>query len=370
MRILFISDSNPEDKKALSGIVYSAFRSLSESYKVEWIGANKFTTSQMLVFYFLKALSVVFRFKYPRINTKEYSRFYGANMQQAVDRKEHDIVFSCLASSLIANLTFQKPVIHFTDATFNLINGYYAKKAPLFLSKGCNSVESLALQKARNIIVTSTWARNDTINFYGIKPDKISVGSFGSNLEMNGAKEKVNKDECLQLVFVGVDWERKGGELAYSLFVELLRREVDCYLTIVGCSPGISPHKNLTIVPFLDKNQQDDYNKLVSIWQRSHFLVLPTKADCTPIVFSEAASFGVPVLSTDTGGVNSVIRTGINGFTFPTSSGYMDYADKIQQIWNDKHLYLSYSNSSYQEYKDRLNWKTWTNKISLVIETI
>lgn len=46
----------------------------------------------------------------------------------------------------------------------------------------------------------------------------------------------------------------------------------------------------------------EEYREYVKIFHDSHILLLQTKAECSGIVFSEAASFGLPSYTHLTGG--------------------------------------------------------------------
>jgi glycosyltransferase involved in cell wall biosynthesis len=90
----------------------------------------------------------------------------------------------------------------------------------------------------------------------------------------------------------------------------------------------------------------------------SHFLILPTRADATPIVLCEAAAFGVPSLTTAVGGIPSVVSDGENGMLFPADAAPEAYCDAIEAMWSDPHAYRELALSSFAEYRRRLNWNT------------
>ena len=55
-------------------------------------------------------------------------------------------------------------------------------------------------------------AHKHAIQYYGISPHKINVLPFGANLEDRYILHGVHN--VVKLLFVGVEWERKGAELA------------------------------------------------------------------------------------------------------------------------------------------------------------
>ena len=58
----------------------------------------------------------------------------------------------------------------------------------------------------------------------------------------------------IKLLWVGVDWERKGGHIAYSTMVELNNRGIETELIVCGCTPPIrNSYKGLRCEGFLNK---------------------------------------------------------------------------------------------------------------------
>ena len=95
------------------------------------------------------------------------------------------------------------------------------------------------------------------------------------------------------------------------------------------------------------------------VLRRSHFLVLPTRADCTPHVVSEANAFGVPALSTRVGGLPGLVVEGENGHLVDLSDRRAT-ADAVTVILERYHrnadAYHAITSSSYSHYQRRLNW--------------
>src|SRR5207237_528449 len=94
-------------------------------------------------------------------------------------------------------------------------------------------------------------------------------------------------DRC-QLVFLGVDWLRKGGETLVATIEELNRSGLKANATVIGCDPGGLPVGRFTIHKFLDKRRAEHFARFVSIMTSSHFLFLPSRAEAYGQAFCEA----------------------------------------------------------------------------------
>ena len=88
----------------------------------------------------------------------------------------------------------------------------------------------------------------------------------------------------------------------------------------------------------------------------SHFLILPSRAECFGVVFCEAASFGVPSVASNVGGIPSAVREGGNGRTFPLSAPASEWAAYIRQVMSHRATYDQLALSAFNEYQTRLNW--------------
>ena len=118
-------------------------------------------------------------------------------------------------------------------------------------------------------------------------------------------------------MFSGIDWERKGGDLAVETVRLLREKGLDVRLTIAGPDKLQQKYQEaefIDYVGFLDKNKAEEYKLLVELYRKSHLLLLPTKAECSAIVYSEAAAFGMPCYTFSTGGTaNYVINDYLPG---------------------------------------------------------
>jgi glycosyltransferase involved in cell wall biosynthesis len=191
----------------------------------------------------------------------------------------------------------------------------------------------------------------------------VHIVPFGANLDEIPDRERAVRRPLVntcRLLFIGRHWERKGGDLAFETLLTLERMGVPARLTVCGCTPppGMS-HPKLRVIPFLDKRIDSHRHALEYEYTQHDFLLLPTRADCTPIVFCEANAFGMPVVSTDTGGVAGVIRDGENGVLLPSAARGEVYAERIAEIFRHPPLYARMVLASRLAYEERLNWDVW-----------
>jgi glycosyltransferase involved in cell wall biosynthesis len=229
------------------------------------------------------------------------------------------------------------------------------------LEKEAEIIERLAFGKSSLLVFSSQWAANSSINHYGVNQNKVRVIPFGANIERIPSEISPRpKGHICRLLFIGKYWVRKGGKIAFDTLLELEKMGLEAELIVCGCSPPKSlSHPNVKVIQWV-KSIED-----LLAW--ANFLLLPTRADCTPIVFSEACAYGVPIISTDTGGISSVVTNGENGYLLDLSATAVDYAQLIFDIWNNDQLYASLRVKSRRVFSERLNWDSWGKSMCHVI---
>jgi glycosyltransferase involved in cell wall biosynthesis len=224
--------------------------------------------------------------------------------------------------------------------------------------------EQRAIDNATCCVFSSDWASESAVRDYGKDPSRVRTIPFGPNLEGIPARDEIPerpRDTC-RLLFVGRDWERKGGDIAVETTRLLNEAGVPATLIIVGATPRVDlPY--VQVVGMLDRNNPAHlwrYNELLA---SSHFMFVPSRAEAFGMIFCEAASFGLPIISTETGGISTVVHNGVSGFLLSASCSSSDYADLINRSWASPELYQTLLCNARSEYERRLNWSAWSRSV-------
>ena len=281
-----------------------------------------------------------------------------------------DVLFAPFCSEALYSLRTDKPIIYLSDATFNIMVDYYFKGISSYAIKQGNKVEQRAMDRSKAIIVSSQWAANSAINDYHQNPSKVHIVEFGANLEDKDIIEKTfDYNGHLHILFLGVDWKRKGGQIAVDACKWLNENGVLATLHIVGIKELDESIKELPYVDyvgFLNKNYPEQYNRLVAVIKQCHCMLLPTLAECSAIAFSESSANGLPVFSHLTGGVGNYVYNGINGYLLPLGSTGVDFGTKIKECLECGEL-KKMSETAKGVYKEKLNWNVWANKVEKIL---
>ncbi|HEY9887845.1 MAG TPA: glycosyltransferase family 4 protein [Candidatus Obscuribacterales bacterium] len=294
---------------------------------------------------------------------------YAAQIQQKLKLSTADIVLVTEGAYPVGYLKCDRPLVLWIDTFFaELIDYYpYLKNLCAETKQSILIYEQQAIDRCALIIVTSQWAKDCALKHYTVSPEKIIVLPRGANIEL--APDRTLKDiqllidqrsatQC-RLLFSGMDWHRKGGDVALKVAEWLNQNGVKTELVVLGCQPPVKTLPDfVTVAGYVDKSTPDGQQALLDLVASAHFLILPTRQDCTPNVLIEANAFGVPCLTTNLAGIPSIIQDGVNGKLFETEAAIADYGNFVRGQMQDRSAYESLAKGAFLTYQQRLNWAT------------
>ena len=290
--------------------------------------------------------------------------YYARKVEQRLSETTADILLCPENAILIAKVQTHLPMVLWTDTTLGSLIDFYPYLSNLCEETRTNimAMEQSALNNCALIILNSEWAADQAQSLYGISPDKIKViprGSSQTNAMSDEGFETAlqarQKGPC-RLLFVGVDWERKGGAIALEIAEVLNAQGIETELHVVGCTPPLEVPDFVQVHGFVDKATAQGQAKMAELFQSAHFLLYPTRADAMGVVLSEAASFGVPSLASDIGGVGSVVKAGLSGKTFSPECKPEAYCEFITDYVTSSAKYQTLARSTFNHYKSNVSW--------------
>jgi glycosyltransferase involved in cell wall biosynthesis len=323
-----------------------------------------------------RALRTVAHKKYPRLNNQLVARGYARMLAKRLRQQPVDVIFAPMGCTEVAFLETDIPIIISEDATYGQLVDYYPEYSNLSRLgvAGLHQIERASLARASALISSTEWAARSAIADFGADERKVHVVPFGANLDHVPPREaaiRARPSQDLRILFIGTNWKRKGGDLALATWRELDRRGVAAHLTIVGSQPpdGFT-HKRLTVYPYLDKEDHAQLRAFMRLYAEADVFLLPTRGDASPIVFSEAAAHGLPVVATETGGVGQVVSNGENGILLPLAATAREYADAVMRLTGDADAYARMSRAGRDAYDARLSWDAWGKRTAAIIADV
>jgi glycosyltransferase involved in cell wall biosynthesis len=310
--------------------------------------------------------------------TYAYDRDVGVSKRFArqAEKRLASLNVDCVVSPVLptpAHLRTELPIAIWDDGPFHCLRKIYPQYddvAADSLGQG-DYLDGLSVQKCSVLGFASRWAADDAIQYHHADPGKVLVLPFGSNC----ASPYRDEDEVarifetkpplpLKMLFVGIDWPRKGGPLTLEIHQELRRRGVDAHLTIVGCNPftGLIPDGVLCLGR-LDKGVPEQAARLQQCFREAHIFIMPSRAECFGVVYAEAAAHALPSIGTRVGGVADAVVERETGWIFDLKAGPAEYCDLLEMLAKDRSKLFEASIQAYRYQRSELNWGRSVEKL-------
>ena len=379
MKIGFVSDINPyTDKTSWSGTVYKLRESIEKTgHEVVWVKFDKKLDDfhsrirlQLLTWYMKYSHKNVIGTCYLDF----FCRYFAKTMEKDGTYKTCDCLFFAGPSGGQIALYLRKkiPYIYLADANYHLMENYYWFNLSPYFARKAKKEEELATQQAWINIRSSQWAADGAIRDCHADKSRVFVLEFGPNVDQQDITiVPAYTSGPLNLIFSGTDWVRKGGQTAVETTQTLRNMGYDAVLHIVGIKELPKQYQNLAYIKnvgFLNKTDPTDYKKYVNMWKKAHLLLLPTRAECSAIVYSEAAAYGIPVFTYNTGGTGNYVIDGLNGYKLDLSEDATAFAHKIKACIEEKEM-ENLARGAQEIYKRALSWERWSERFKTIIES-
>jgi glycosyltransferase involved in cell wall biosynthesis len=161
-------------------------------------------------------------------------------------------------------------------------------------------------KQAFRILPWSTWTRASLIDDYQLAPSRLEVLPPGIDLSQ-WRPEPHPTNGPLRVLFVGGDWQRKGGEDLLRAFHSLPAGTLELVLvtkTVVPTAPGIRIYNQF----------EPNSAELIALCQTCDVMALPTYAEAFGIAAIEASALGLPTIATQVGGLPDIVSDQETGF--------------------------------------------------------
>jgi glycosyltransferase involved in cell wall biosynthesis len=146
------------------------------------------------------------------------------------------------------------------------------------------------------------------VNEYEVPADKVEVIPSGVDPDKWSRSTPRTKHEGpVRILFVGGDFERKGGPLLLSAWRTLKALDVELHVVTRSQLPvenGLHVYSDL----------QPNSAELIQLYHDCDIFCLPTRGDAVPHVLSEAGAAGLPVVATCVAAIPEIVRDGETGF--------------------------------------------------------
>lgn len=194
------------------------------------------------------------------------------------------------------------------------------------------------------VFAMGRYVRDSLVHDYRVAPHcAVAIGA-GPNIRL-GARSDVAASQ--KILFVGTDWQRKGGPTLLAAFRRLRLQHPQAELEIVGCTPEID-EPDVKVVGRVPREELHRH------FTQARVFALPTLLEAFGIVFVEALHFGLPIVGTNIGAVPEMVADGVNGYVVPPGDADA-VADALIRLFADDALAARMGAASH----DRAARFTW-----------
>lgn len=184
-----------------------------------------------------------------------------------------------------------------------------------FAERRVESAQRERYRRARALFPWSHWTAESMIEDYGVEASQIYVVPPGVDMQAWRCEPRDLTGENVNILFVGGDFLRKGGDLLLDWARKTLRKGWTLHLVT---RDAVTP-PNAQVRVYNDLTPNDP--RLMQLYREAHIFALPTRGDCYSLAGIEAMAAGLPIILANVGGTGDIIRDGETGFLIPRGDG-------------------------------------------------
>ena len=212
------------------------------------------------------------------------------------------------------------PVVYDIDCTPRSLASFgehYAGQVagPPFKRHAVDALFTACAKRCASVVCWSSWAACSFIDEYGVPPERIKIIPPGVDTAWwappPGQRQTAHRT---RLLFVGADFARKGGDLLLDVWRSHFADECELHLVTRG---DVTPEPGVVVYRDFSPNDPG----LRSLYHSCDALVLPTRADCFSLASIEAMAAGLPVITTNVGGIPDIVDDGTTGYLLAPNDG-------------------------------------------------
>jgi glycosyltransferase involved in cell wall biosynthesis len=292
------------------------------------------------------------------LRTTYLMRKLRAAMPGVIDPRQY--AFSFQTQSMYDTSVPGLPHFLYTDHTHlsNLKSAFFDRRT--LRSKRWIALERGIYHNATRVFTRSTDVRADLSEYYELPQDKSVCVYAGNNVHVPADYAMDNDGYANQnVLFVGGDWERKGGPTLVEAFREVQKVHPRARLTIAGAEVNLDL-PNCTVLGKVGLRE------LSQQYSRASIFCLPTLLEPFGIVFVEAMLHRLPVVATRGGALPDMVREGVTGHLVEPGDA-KGLASVLIGLLGDPARCRSYAEAGYKHASETYTWPRVGERIRATI---
>jgi glycosyltransferase involved in cell wall biosynthesis len=204
------------------------------------------------------------------------------------------------------------------------------------------------------IFCMSEQLRDSFVADFGQAPDKVVTVGAGPNLAAP-ARPPRRQLTPARFLFVGKQWERKGGPTLLKAFERLRAERPDAELVVVGPAGLSVSGPGVRVVGRVTRGEGDGDRRMAELYERATAFVLPAMYEPLGVAVIEAMAFGLPCIGTSGGALPELIADGTTGILVEPGDE-RGLCEAMRRLADDPDLCRSLGEAGAERYVQRFTW--------------
>ena len=292
-----------------------------------------------------------------RARTRKCERY----LQSAADK--FDVAFQIGGLFAPSQKPLSNPYVTFNDFTYELsLAGFPELYRRNRTAEKWIALEKALYQRAAHVFTASENTRQSMLIHYGVDP--IRVTAVGEGLKYPPPSPNDGKIyDGRTLLFVGFQFERKGGLLVLEALERLRRKRPDLRLLVVGPEAGVA----YSGVEWLGR--VDDKTRLSALYSEASVFVMPSYCEAFGLVFLEAMAHKLPCIGSKNDAMPEIIAHGKTGFLI--DRGNVDQLCLyLERLLDDRALMKQMGEAGYKRVMDQYTWPKVASQIDKELRAV
>lgn len=232
--------------------------------------------------------------------------------------------------------------------------------------------EEQVYRRAETIFTMSDRLRQSFIEDFGISPDRLITVHCGPNVDaLPPPVTAFRRPSPPTILFVGRDFDRKGGALLLEAFADVRRRVPEACLRFVGGRPSrravVPP--GVEFLGFLSRDSAHGSSGMREAYESASVFCIPTRFDPFGTSFVEAMLYGLPCVGPAVWAVPEIIAHEETGLlTQPGDPGAL--ADALVRLLSDPALAARMGVAARARAERHFSWARIAAKMSRALQDV
>lgn len=284
---------------------------------------------------------------------------------EAADKlsSQHPGANACLMFGTTYNPASNLPAYCYLDATVRQVRDARAWEFRYFDDVFGDSVQAYqqnVFDRSACVFTFSEWAAKSVRDDYGIAPEHVLSVGGGSNFTVSALAH--GPYDKKRILFVGKDFERKGGPLIVEAFHRVREALPDATLVIAGCDPGIN-EAGIEIAGFVGKHSTEGEQKLLELYRDASVMCLMSSFEPFGLVIIEAGLSGVPCVTPDRFAFPETVVEGETGRRLSTYEPD-ELAQTLIELLSGSERLEQMGNAAREFMRGRFEWDAVAEKVA------